>query len=152
MRQIYSIPANVKGVKDYIPHRDPFLFVDEIIEMDDSHIVTGLTLKPEMDLYRGHYPSNPITPGVILCESVFQSAGVYVAMKQELEGSEAAAGTPILTRIIDARFKRMALPGDHIRITVTPDRVQAGFHFMKGRIDNDAGQMIMSVEFAIAMK
>ncbi|MBN2233845.1 MAG: beta-hydroxyacyl-ACP dehydratase, partial [Opitutales bacterium] len=79
----------MKGVKDYIPHRDPFLFVDEIIEMDDSHIVTGLTLKPEMDLYRGHYPSNPITPGVILCESVFQSAGVYVAMKQELEGSDA---------------------------------------------------------------
>ena len=62
------------AVTDLIPHRPPFLFVDEIVSHDDLGLVAKRTWRAEEDFYRGHYPGAPITPGVLLCEAVFQTA------------------------------------------------------------------------------
>jgi len=53
-------------VLDLIPQQEPFRFVDEILEVDEDHIVAKYRFRPEADFYRGHFPGNPITPGVIL--------------------------------------------------------------------------------------
>ena len=59
-------------VLDLLPQQEPFRFVDEILEMDDDHIVARYTFRPDADFYRGHFPGNPITPGVLLIEAMAQ--------------------------------------------------------------------------------
>ena len=65
-------PEEVLGM---VPQQEPFRFIDEIVELDEEHIVARYTFSPEADFYRGHFPGNPITPGVILIETAAQ-AGV----------------------------------------------------------------------------
>ena len=79
-------PAEVLAA---IPHRPPFRFVDEIVELDDEHIVAAYRFPADADFYRGHFPGNPITPGVLLLEAMAQ-AGV-VAHGIYLLGRSAAA-------------------------------------------------------------
>ena len=92
-------------IEALIPHRDPFLLVDAI----ESRELTGqgpqtrgsLTvswhLDESLDFYRGHYPSQPVTPGVMLCEHSFQAGAILVSLA--LQGFAAEDGVPVLTRI-----------------------------------------------------
>ena len=68
-------------VTDLIPHRPPFLFVDEIVSESADGLVARRAFRAEEDFYKGHYPGAPITPGVLLCEAVFQAAACYMALK-----------------------------------------------------------------------
>src|SRR5215468_1455464 len=79
-----------------VPHRPPFRFIDEILELDHEHIVAGYRFRPDADFYRGHFPGNPITPGVLLVEAMAQ-AGV-VAHGIFLLGG----GPPMVTLFTDA--------------------------------------------------
>ena len=63
-------PAEVLAA---LPQKEPFRFLDEIVELDDEHIVARYTFREEADFYRGHFPGNPITPGVILIETMAQA-------------------------------------------------------------------------------
>jgi 3-hydroxyacyl-[acyl-carrier-protein] dehydratase len=138
----------VKSVKDYIPHRDPFLFVDRILELSAEGVVTELTVRADFPFFEGHYPGFPLMPGVLLCEAVFQSAGVFMS------GSRAGMDSqmPILSKITNARFKRMVTPGEVLRIEVTPIESQGPFHMMRGKITNSEKALVMSVEFTITQK
>ena len=64
-----------------IPHRPPFLFVDEIVEQTDDHIVTRKRIDPEEPFFKGHYPDYPIMPGVLICECVFQAGAILMSTK-----------------------------------------------------------------------
>jgi 3-hydroxyacyl-[acyl-carrier-protein] dehydratase len=147
----------VRAVKDYIPHREPFLFVDAIEALDSTQIVTSFTLREDLDFFRGHYPGQPIMPGVLMCEAVFQTAGIFMsALKcEEPHAETTVAGqgsTPILTKISNARFRRMAVPGDLLRITVKPVETQGSFHIMSGKVAHADGTAIMNVDFTITLK
>ncbi len=65
-----------------VPQQEPFRFIDEIVELDEEHIVARYTFRPDADFYRGHFPGNPITPGVILTETMAQAGvvafGIYL--------------------------------------------------------------------------
>ena len=61
-----------------IPHRPPFLFVDKIVEITEEGATSSLTIKPEFPFFEGHYPGNPIMPGVLLCEAVFQTGAIFL--------------------------------------------------------------------------
>jgi 3-hydroxyacyl-[acyl-carrier-protein] dehydratase len=69
-----------------IPQQDPFRFIDDILEVDDEHIVAGYRFRENHDFYRGHFPGKPVTPGVILVEAMAQAAvvahGIYLLAKQ----------------------------------------------------------------------
>lgn len=126
------------------------------MEMDADHIVTRFELKPELDFFQGHYPGNPLMPGVLMCEAVFQSAGILMASNQKeknpADSAEGAESTPILTKITQARFRRMALPGDVLTIEVKPESTQGNFHMMRGKVSHADGSAIMSVDFTITLK
>jgi len=130
---------------DAIPHRDPFLFVDAIIEVDDRHIVTTRFIDPESDFFRGHYPGEPIMPGVLVCECCFQAGALLVA--HLTRGSGAWKGVPVVTRIRDARFKRIVRPQDTLRCDVSLDDVLDNCYFLTGRASVD-GKLATRVEFA----
>lgn len=127
-----------------IPHRPPFLFVDQVVEINDARIVTSLFVDPTLEFFRGHYPGEPIMPGVLICEACFQAGALLVAHRL---GSGAADGVPVLTRITDARFKRIVRPGDTLTIETTLDDELDGAYFMTGRA-SVSGKAAVRVVFA----
>jgi 3-hydroxyacyl-[acyl-carrier-protein] dehydratase len=100
--------------------------------------------------FEGHYPGNPIMPGVLLCEACFQAGAVYLAKQIEKEGRSLADVTPVLSRISDARFKQMVKPGDEVVIEVTMKEQVSKFFFMKGKVLKN-GKPALTIEFALAM-
>jgi len=130
-----------------IPHREPFLFIDRIVEIREDGAVAEREIRGDEPHFQGHYPGNPIMPGVLLCESVFQTAAVYMAKRFSGEGGQK---TPILTRIQSAKFKQIVRPGDVIRIETTYGESLGRFHFMKGKV-LVGGKMALTVEFGLAM-
>ncbi|HEX9814595.1 MAG TPA: 3-hydroxyacyl-ACP dehydratase FabZ family protein [Myxococcota bacterium] len=111
-----------KQVLDLIPQQDPFRFIDEIIELDDDHIVGTYRFRPDADFYRGHFPGNPVTPGVILIESLAQvgivALGIYL-LAQESEADTTKMMT--LFTDTDVEFSGIVNPGD--RVTITAEKV-----------------------------
>jgi len=102
-----------------IPHRPPFLFIDEVVEVDEVRIVTRWVADPRAPFFAGHYPGRPVVPGVLLCECCFQAGALLLATK--FGGFDGAEGIPVVTRIRDARFRRMVLPGDALTVEVVLD-------------------------------
>ena len=106
-----------------VPQQDPFRFIDEIVELDLEHIVARYTFREDADFYRGHFPGNAVTPGVILVEAMAQ-AGV-VAYGIYLYAAEHSPGEvdKLLTMFTDAQvdFAGMVKPGD--RVTTTARKV-----------------------------
>tara|TARA_Y100000588_G_scaffold88529_1_gene94663 strand:- start:484 stop:924 length:441 start_codon:yes stop_codon:yes gene_type:complete len=137
-------------IHSLIPHRKPFLFVDEIVEITDSGAIARLKVSPESSFFEGHYPGNPIMPGVLLCESVFQTGALYLSKSLGADALDASKVNPVLTRIRDARFKRMVLPGDVIEVSVMAEDSVGKFHNLRGEIRKD-GKVAMTTYFALAM-
>jgi 3-hydroxyacyl-[acyl-carrier-protein] dehydratase len=106
-------------VLEWVPQQEPFRFIDAIEELDEEHIVATYTFSPEADFYRGHFPGNPITPGVILIETAAQASvvafGIYLLA---LEASRAELGK-VLTIFTDCNidFSGVVRPGDRVRTT-----------------------------------
>ncbi|MDP0496824.1 MAG: 3-hydroxyacyl-ACP dehydratase FabZ family protein [Verrucomicrobiota bacterium JB024] len=134
-----------------IPHRPPFLFVDEVIELREDGISARRTLRADEFYFEGHYPGNPIMPGVLLCESAFQTAAIYLVKKMEKDGVDMARRTPILSRIGDAKFKNIVRPGETFTIDVTYTKTLTDFHFLKAVIKRADGKTAVMLDFVLAM-
>ena len=130
-----------------IPHRPPFLFVDEIVSITDTGIVAAKTLDPEEAFFKGHYPGYPIMPGVLLCEAIFQAAAIFLSHTVAVVGEREI---PVLTRISNARFKNMVFPGDRLRLRAQLVEQMQNVFFMKGSATVD-GRAAVTVEFACAL-
>lgn len=129
-----------------IPHRPPFLFVDDVVEVSEERIATTWFVNPTSDFFRGHYPDEPIMPGVLLCECCFQAGALLIAHRL---GSDAApSGMPVVARIADARFRRIVRPGETLRVEVTFDDAVDNAFYLTGRI-TVAGQIAARVSFTI---
>ena len=128
-----------------IPHREPFLFIDEVVACDDRHIHCRRTFRADEFFYRGHYPRYPLTPGVLLCESGMQAGAILLSRH-----AAGAQGVPVATRIGDVRFKRMVLPGETIDIEVELVERLADAFYLKAKITCQ-GKVAARFEFACAM-
>lgn len=138
-------------IKKLIPHRPPFLFVDKILEVSEEGAKASLRVTSDMPFFEGHYPGNPIMPGVLLSESVFQTGAIYLS--KQIIGSDELTGddvTPVLSRIRDARFKRMVKPGDELVISVFMVDKVGQFFNLRGEISNGE-KTVMTVSFALAL-
>jgi 3-hydroxyacyl-[acyl-carrier-protein] dehydratase len=139
-------------VTDLIPHRPPFLFVDEIVSHDSAGLVARRTWRADEDFYRGHYPGAPITPGVLLCEAVFQTAACFLALQARAAGGKPGEGVPLIAKISDVRFRNPVYPGDVVQLEVKQKDSLAGFTMMSGAIKKADGTRVMNVDFAVAWK
>lgn len=139
-------------VTDLIPHRPPFLFVDDIVSESPDGLVARRTWRAEEDFYQGHYPGAPITPGVLLCEAVFQAGAVFLSKQAAAEKTTLGAGVPLLAKISDVRFRNPVFPGDTILIEVKRKDVMGGFTVMTGSVKKPDNTRILNVEFAVAWK
>ncbi len=138
-------------VEKLIPHRPPFLFVDEIVSHEGEALVAKRTWRADEDFYKGHYPGAPITPGVLLSESVFQTGACLMA-KLMAGAAGQGGGVPLLSKVSDIRFRLPVYPGETVTIEVKRKETAGEFHFLTGVMKNPEGKKIMNVEFAVAWK
>lgn len=134
-----------------IPHRPPFLFVDEVVEETEDSI-TAKRFVPETEaFFKGHYPGNPIMPGVLISEAVFQTGAIYLTRLLQKEGKFEEGMVPVLAKINDARFKSIVRPNDTILITAKYKEKMGNFIFMDGVVKTEAGARVMTISFAVAL-
>lgn len=139
-------------VTELIPHRPPFLFVDEIVNEAADGLTAKRTWRPDEDFYRGHYPGAPITPGVLLCEAVFQAAACHMALKARAAGAAPGEGVPLIAKISDVRFRNPVYPGDVVLLEVKEKSALGGFTMLSGNVKKEDGTRIMNLEFSVAWK
>lgn len=133
-------------ITDAIPHRPPFLLVDEIVGIEGHTIRTRRRADPADPVFQGHFPGNPILPGVLICESIFQSAAILIG--RVLDGAMENA-VPVLTRIQGAKFKHPVRPGDVFEMEVHLKEQMGNACFMEG-VAKVNGKTAVSIEFACA--
>jgi 3-hydroxyacyl-[acyl-carrier-protein] dehydratase len=129
-----------------LPHRPPFLFVDEIIERSESRIVCRKTFREDEWFYAGHYPTFPITPGVILCEAAMQAGAILLAQYEP----PLAHGVPVAARMNEVRFKRMVKPGETIEMEVELTHRVSKAWILSAKV-TCGGQVAVRFEFTCAV-
>ncbi len=118
---------NKEELKEYLPHREPMLLVDEVI-IDENGVAHGkYTIKEDEFFTRGHFPGNPVVPGVIQCEIMAQSCALL--LKDQIKGK-----TTLYTSIDEVRFKNVVRPGDTCEITATLTQSRGYLHFCEASL------------------
>ncbi|MEN8184041.1 MAG: 3-hydroxyacyl-ACP dehydratase FabZ family protein [Myxococcota bacterium] len=102
-----------------LPQQEPFRFLDEILEIDEKHVVARYRWRPEADFYRGHFPGHPVTPGVLLVEALAQAGvvalGIFLAYR-ELGAEEAEKLITFFTEV-EVEFTGAVAPGETVQVT-----------------------------------
>ena len=110
-----TAPFERDVVESILPHRDPFIWISRVVSCEPgATIVAELDVAPELDLFRGHFPTHPVLPGVILMEALAQAACICILM-----GRDQAGTIGFLTGIDKAKFRRQVLPGDKVTLKAT---------------------------------
>jgi len=112
---------NKDEIKELIPHREPFLLIDEIIALDPGKTCTAVKYITENDFwFSGHFPDYPVTPGVLMIEMLAQTGGVCIASMPEHKDK-----LGLFAKIDDARFRRQVVPGDKLELSVTVKKIRS---------------------------
>jgi 3-hydroxyacyl-[acyl-carrier-protein] dehydratase len=119
----------MKDVKELLPHRDPFLFVDELLEVGKEKITGRRVYKESEFFFKGHFPEYPVVPGVILVESMAQCGGAGINESGILE----EGGLFFLATIEKAKFRRQVVPGDEVRFEIENVRISPKMLKQKGK-------------------
>jgi beta-hydroxyacyl-ACP dehydratase FabZ len=121
---------NVTEIMEILPHRYPFLMVDRIEEMDvEAGTVTGVkNLTMNEEFFQGHFPGNPVMPGVLQMEAMAQVAGVMLNSRGGNEGRVA-----YFMSMNKVKFRKMVTPGDVLRMEITPIRIRSRMATVQGK-------------------
>jgi 3-hydroxyacyl-[acyl-carrier-protein] dehydratase len=138
-----------KPIKSVIPHREPFLFIEDILDLTETSVLAKSVVRGDDPHFAGHYPGMPIMPGVLLCETVLQAGAYFIARKLDIDVNQ-ARGVPVVARMNNVKFKRTVKPGDVLEVYAELERSMMDAHFMKGSIRRD-GKVVMSLDFAVML-
>jgi 3-hydroxyacyl-[acyl-carrier-protein] dehydratase len=120
---------NAKQIMEIIPHRQPILMIDQILELEPGKRVVGLkNISANEPVFAGHYPGNPIFPGVLIVEAMAQAGAVALLSQPEYAGR-----VPIFAGIDECKFRKPVLPGDQLRLEVEIVTVRRGLGIGKGK-------------------
>lgn len=118
---------NKEEIKEVIPHREPFLLIDEIIALDPGKkCVARKYIKDDDFWFAGHFPSMPVTPGVLMVEMLAQTGAVCVGVLPENKGK-----IGLFAKIDNARFRRQVVPGDVLELAVDMVKFRSGMGVAK---------------------
>ncbi len=138
---------NQEQIKQIIPHRDPFLLIDEVVEMEiGKRIVATKQIKADDFWFKGHFPEYPVVPGVLMLEMLAQAGAVAMLSMEEHKGK-----IGFLAGINDAKFRRQVVPGDTLTLEVEIIKVKGPIGVGKALATVD-GQKAVSAEISFALK
>ncbi len=137
---------NKEQIKELIPHRDPFLLIDEILEMEPGKKVVAMKhIKEEDFWFKGHFPEHPVTPGVLMIEMLAQAGCAAMLALPENKGK-----LGFFAGIDKAKFKRQVLPGDDLRLEVEIIKTKGPIGVGKGLATVNGEKAVMAeITFAI---
>ena len=137
---------NLEEIKSIIPHREPFIMIDRVLEMEaGKSVVAEKTLTGEEDFFKGHFPGNPVMPGVLIIEAMAQAGTVAVLSMEEFKGK-----IGYFAGINKARFKRKVRIGDTLTLKVEITKIKMGIGYGEGTAMVD-GQLACSAEIVFAI-
>ena len=134
---------NKEEIMKILPHRDHMLLLDKV-ENKDETAIGHYTVRGDEFFLKGHFPNNPIVPGVILCEILAQSA--CVLMKDAMSEGK----LPVYTGLNNVKFRSPVKPGDTIETQCHIKRAKPPFYFAEGTVSVD-GRLCVSAEFSFAI-
>ncbi|MEE3393055.1 MAG: 3-hydroxyacyl-ACP dehydratase FabZ [Lachnospiraceae bacterium] len=111
---------DIKQIMEIIPHRPPFLLIDRVVDMVPGESCTAVkNVSMNEPFFAGHFPGQPVMPGVLIIEAMAQAGAVSILSKDEFKGHLAYFGG-----IKNAKFKHMVVPGDTLRLEVTLGKIK----------------------------
>jgi 3-hydroxyacyl-[acyl-carrier-protein] dehydratase len=113
-----NVPFGREEIEQILPHRPPFLLIDEVVELEPGSRVVARKTVTEEDC-AGHFPGNPIMPGVMMVEALAQAGAVAVLVQEKNRGKLA-----LFAGIDDVRFKRLVRPGDELVLECSLEQVR----------------------------
>lgn len=138
---------NKEQIKEIIPHREPFLLIDEVIALDPGKKCIARTYISDDDFwFQGHFPQSPITPGVLMIEMLAQTGAVCAGSLPENKGKIA-----LFARIEKAKFKRLVLPGDVLTLEIEMIKFKGPVGIGKALATVD-GEVAVSAELTFAFQ
>ena len=129
---------------DYMPHREPFLFVDRVVEVTNGCIKTEKQIQTDEPFFAGHFPGRPIMPGVLICEAVFQSSSILMSKRAGAHSNDGRI--PLITRIENVKLKRVVLPGDLMEVEVKLKEILGQASYMSGKV-KVVEKIVLTMEF-----
>ena len=141
----HKLPILQDEIKNYLPHRDPMLFIDRVIALGEDNIVIESDISPDADFFKGHFPGMPIMPGVLIIETTAQAGALLVALTRGLEDDKFIAFSSVET----AKFKRPVYPNETLRVEVCIEKVRLPFYKFSGKA-YVGDKLAASLQFAAA--
>ena len=116
-----KLPIDVTTIQALLPHRYPFLLVDRVVELEpNKRVLAYKNVSANENFFNGHFPGQPVMPGVLVIEALAQAGGLLTQLSQE--GSYCEGKLFYLVKVDIARFSRMVVPGDRLELEVVLKR------------------------------
>lgn len=142
-----DVLMNREQIMEVIPHRDPFLLIDEVLEMEvGTKIKARKYIKEDDFWFKGHFPEKPVVPGVLMVEMLAQAGAVCILSKDEYKGKIAFFGS-----IDKAKFRKMVVPGDILDLEVEIIKIKGPVGVGKAIATVD-GKKAVSCEISFAIQ
>jgi len=145
-----SMKMDIQEVQNYLPHRYPFLLIDRVLELiPGKSLVAIKNVTINEEYFTGHFPNQPVMPGVLIIEAMAQAAGILAFRSENVKPDENSSY--YLVGIDKARFKRLVVPGDQIVVTVSIIKEKRGIWVFdcKAKVDGEttvAAQLMCTVK------
>ncbi|MFW7381605.1 MAG: 3-hydroxyacyl-ACP dehydratase FabZ [Oligoflexus sp.] len=134
-REVESTGMDLAEIQKHLPHRYPFLLIDRVLEFRPDERIIAIKMISNLDPYlQGHFPGNPVMPGVLMVEALAQASAILGKVSR---GDD--CDTCLLTEVNESRFRRMVVPGDVLRLDVRLVKSRKSFFWFEGEatVDGD---------------
>ncbi len=147
MKSPLTLPFGQEIIEQYLPHRRPMLMLDRVTKFDGESIVTEVETKPDAFYFAGHFPNNPIMPGVVIMECIGQAGALLAALRGDFDHNEHLLA---FTGFDKTRFRKFVKPNETLCVYCELIKKRRQLYKFSGRVEVEGG-LVMRLEFSAAL-